>query len=214
MIDIALPYFTARPAGGHPGPGVVVIHEGNGISSQLLRVCQRLAHEGYMTVAPDLFFRTGGTEAADVVTLMGSLVRDETATDIDGAIGLLRRAGATGVGVIGFCMGGLQAYRAALSSPGCDAAVGFYGARIAAEKGEPRCPTLLFFGADDEYIPTADIEAVTERYPGTVVYPGAGHGFMRDGSDSYDEEAATDGWRRMLAFLASHLGSLPSRGGD
>jgi carboxymethylenebutenolidase len=214
MTEIALPYFMARPAGGHPGPGVVVIHEGNGISPQLLRVCQRLAHEGYTTVAPDLFFRTGGSEARDVVTLMGSLVREQTASDIDESIGFLRNAGATDVGVIGFCMGGLQAYRAALSSPGCDAAVGFYGSRIAAEKGEPRCPTLLLFGGDDEYIPTADIEAVTARCPGTVVYPGAGHGFMRDGSDSYDQEAATDGWRRMLGFLATHLGSLPPRGGE
>ncbi len=164
-------------------------------------------------MAPDLFFRMGGTEALlDVVTQMGSLDREQTATDIDEAIGLLRDAGATGVGAIGFCMGGLQAYRAALSSPGCDAAVGFYGSRIAAEKGEPRCPTLLLFGADDEYIPTADIEAVVARQPGTVVYPGAGHGFMRDGSDSYDEEAATDGWRRMLVFLATHLGSRSQRG--
>ena len=213
MTDIALPYFMARPVGGGPGPGVVVIHEGNGISPQLLRVGQRLAHEGYMTVAPDLFFRSGGTEARDVVTLMGSLLREQTTTDIDDAIGLLRSAGATGVGVIGFCMGGLQAYRAAVSSSGCDAAVGFYGARIAAEGGKPRCPTLLLFGANDQYIPTADIETATARHAGTVVYPGVGHGFMRDGSDSYDEEAATDGWRRMLAFLATHLGSLRQQGG-
>jgi carboxymethylenebutenolidase len=213
MTEIALPYFTARPVREGPGPGVVVVHEGNGISTQLLRVCQRLAREGYMTLAPDLFFRSGGTEAGDVGTLMRSLRPEQTTADIDTAIGLLRSAGATAVGVIGFCLGGLQAYRAAVSSPGCDAAVGFYGARIAAEGGEPRCPTLLLFGDTDEYIPAADIEAVKSRHPGTVVYRGAGHGFMRDGSDSYDEEAATDGWRRMLAFLAAHLGTPAEPGG-
>ena len=69
MTEISLPYFSARPAGEHPGPGVVVIHEGNGISSQLRRVCQRLAHEGYSTLAPDLFFRVAGTEASDVRSL-------------------------------------------------------------------------------------------------------------------------------------------------
>src|SRR5665213_4571674 len=79
-------------------------------------------------------------------------------------------------GSSGFCMGGLQAYRAAVSSSGCDAAVGFYGARIAAEGGKPRCPTLLLFGANDQYIPTADIETATARHAGTVVYPGVGHG--------------------------------------
>lgn len=213
MTGIDLPYFSARPVGDLHGPGVVVIHEGNGISAQLLRVCQRLAHEGYATVAPDLFFRAGGAEASDVVSLMGSLRREETAADIDEAISLLRRQGAGSVGVIGFCMGGLQAYRTALTSPGCDAAVGFYGARIAAELGEPRCPTLLIFGGKDEYIPVVEIEAVVHHHPQTVVYPDARHGFIRDGSGSYDDDAATDGWRRTLEFLAIHLG-LPERTGE
>jgi carboxymethylenebutenolidase len=214
MPDIALPYFLARPDGDQRGPGIVVIHEGNGISAQLLRVCQRLAHEGYAAIAPDLFFRIGGTEARNVVALMASLTPEQTAADIGEAIAVLRREGATAVGVIGFCMGGFQAYRTALSSPGCDAAVGFYGARIAAELGEPRCPTLLLFGGDDEYIPTADIEAVVAHHPDTVVYPAAHHGFMRDRSDSYDEAAATDGWSRMLDFLSIHIGRSPGHGGQ
>jgi carboxymethylenebutenolidase len=206
MTDIALPYFLARPAAESAGPGVVVVHEGNGISPQLLRTCQRLAHEGYAAMAPDLFFRAGGTEARNVVTLMGSLTPEQTVADIGEAIGHLRGIGAPAVGVIGFCMGALQAYRTALSSPGSDAAVGFYGAGIAAELGAPRCPTLLLFGGKDEYVPVSDIEAVAAHHAETVVYPEAGHGFMRDRSDSYEEAAATDGWRRMLDFLAAHLG--------
>jgi len=213
MTDIALPYFLARPGGQEPGPGVVVIHEGNGISTQLLRVCQRLAHEGYTAIAPDLFFRVGGTEARDVVTLMGSLTRELTTVDIEEAMAHLRRLGATAVGVVGFCMGGLQAYRAALSSSGCDGAVGFYGARIAAELGEPRCPTLLLFGGKDEYIPDSDIRAVVAHHAGTVVYPDAHHGFMRDGSGSYDEAAATDAWRRLLEFMEANLGRTDHAGG-
>ena len=64
MAELALPYFLARPssAPGEAAPGVVVIHEGNGISPQLLRFCQRLAAEGYLVVAPDLFYRFGGTD--------------------------------------------------------------------------------------------------------------------------------------------------------
>src|ERR1700679_4019386 len=116
MTDIALPYFSARPAGNGPVPGVVVIHEGNGISSQLLRVCQRLAHHGYAAMAPDLFYRAGGTEASDVISLMRSLSPPETAADIDEAIAYLHRTGSDAVGVIGFCMGGTFAYRTALSS--------------------------------------------------------------------------------------------------
>lgn len=63
-----------------------MLHEENGISPQLLRVCQRLAAEGYGAIAPDLFFRAGGTEAGDFATLMGSLDRRQTRTDIVAAL--------------------------------------------------------------------------------------------------------------------------------
>jgi carboxymethylenebutenolidase len=71
--------------------------------------------------------------------------------------------------------------------------------------GEPLCPTLLFFGGQDPYIPPAEIERVGAHYPDTIVYPEAGHGFMRDGSDSYDEKSANDAWARTLAFFRTHL---------
>jgi len=205
VTDIALPYFIALPSAAPPWPGLVVLHEANGISPQLLRFCQRLAGEGYGVIAPDLFFRIGGSESGDFATLMGSLERDLTRADITGASEHLRRAGASSVGVTGFCMGGLLTYRTALADDGFGAAVAFYGAGTSAELGEPACPTLLLFGADDPYIPTADIEAVCVRHPETVVYPEASHGFMRDGSTSYSQAAATDAWSRMLGFFGDHL---------
>jgi carboxymethylenebutenolidase len=102
-------------------------------------------------------------------------------------------------------MGGLFAYRCAVASDAFGAAVGFYGARIAQELGTPRCPTLLLFGGQDPWIPEADIEAVRAHHPSTVVYPGATHGFMRDGSDSYHEASATDAWTRLVEFFGEHL---------
>src|SRR4051812_14236983 len=104
MADIALPYFLARPAGDAPAPGIVVIQEANGVTSQLLRVCQRLAGHGYMAIAPDLFFRVGGTESAPYPELTGSLTTAQVESDLTEAAGLLRRHGATSVGVTGFCM--------------------------------------------------------------------------------------------------------------
>src|SRR5438067_2594565 len=104
VTEIALPYFLARPASRRTATaGVVVIHEGPGISPQLLRFCQRLAAEGYGAVAPDLFFRAGGTQATDYATLAGSLVPDEVRSDLEGAASVLRDAGAVKVGVTGFC---------------------------------------------------------------------------------------------------------------
>ncbi len=205
MNAIALPYFAARPAPARPGPGVVVVHEGNGITPQLLRFCQRLAAAGYATIAPDLFFRAGGTEAGDFATLIGSLSPEDVRRDLEHAAALLHEGGADRVGVTGFCMGGLFTYRMAVTSTQFDAAVGFYGARIAQELASPNCETLLFFGGQDPYIPASDIDAVRAHHPATIVYPEATHGFMRDGSDSYDETAATDAWGRMLRFLAKQL---------
>jgi carboxymethylenebutenolidase len=120
----------------------------------------------------------------------------------------LRADGATSVGVTGFCMGGWFTYRAAkwADDLGVSAAVPFYGGGIARELGEPACPTLMFFGGSDPYIPTADIEKVQEHHgDAVVVYPGADHGFMRDGSESYDPESAADAWSRMLDFFATNL---------
>jgi carboxymethylenebutenolidase len=205
VTDIALPYFLSHPVANPPFPGVVVIHEGNGISAQLLRVCQRLSGAGYAAIAPDLYFRAGGTESGDFATLMGSLDAAQVLADLDRAATILRGLGAGPVGVTGFCMGGLLTYRSAVVSGEFDAAVGFYGARIAAELATPQCPTLLFFGGRDPWIPEADIAKVRAHHPSTVVYPEATHGFMRDGSDSYDETAATDAWTRLLQFFDEHL---------
>jgi carboxymethylenebutenolidase len=183
----------------------VVIHEGNGITPQLLRVCQRLAGEGYATIAPDLYFRAGGTESGDFATLMGSIQAPQVRADLEHAATILRELGAGRVGVTGFCMGGYFTYRSAVESDRFEAAVGFYGARIAQDLATPRCPTLLFFGGRDPWIPAADVDAVRAHHPSSVVYPEATHGFMRDGSDDYDEAAATDAWARTLAFFAEHL---------
>jgi carboxymethylenebutenolidase len=203
--EIALPYFLSLPAAEPPWPGVVVIHEGNGITPQLLRVCQRLAGAGYATIAPDLFFRAGGTESGDFAKLMGSIIGTPVVADLETAAAILRGHGATSIGVTGFCMGGYFTYRSAVESEAFAAAVGFYGAGIARELATPRCPTQLFFGGRDPWIPTADIEAVCAHHPSTIVYPDATHGFMRDGSGDYDESAATDAWSRLLAFFGEHL---------
>jgi carboxymethylenebutenolidase len=205
VTDISLPYFSARPEDESSRAGVVVIHEGGGISSQLLRFCERLAQQGYAAVAPDLFFRAGGPEGADFGTLIGSLDRQRTQGDLDSMAALLRRQGARKVGVTGFCMGGRWTWRTAVAGEGFDAAVGFYGGGIAQDLGVPKVPTLLFFGGTDEWIPSADIETVQSHHENTIVYPEAGHGFMRDGSESYHEESANDAWPRMLDFFGEHL---------
>ena len=205
MEPIALPYFLSLPEAGGAWPGIVVIHEGGGITPQLLRVCQRLAGEGYAAIAPDLFFRSGGSEAADFTTLIGGLVPEQTLADLEAAAATLRGLGAARIGVTGFCMGGRFTWTAALRGHGFAAAVGFYGGGIGGDLGQPRCPTLLFYGGQDPYIPSAEIDQVVAHHPDTVVYPEATHGFMRDRSDSFHERSTNDAWSRTLAFFGEHL---------
>src|SRR6476646_3624371 len=126
MPEIAVPFFTAVPAAPPPGPGIVVVMEGNGISPPLLRVCERLAHEGYATVAPDLYWRSGGSDPAQAMEHMQALKREDGRSDIIQGVAWLRAIGATKVGATGFCMGGGYTYLAAISGD-VDAAVPFYG---------------------------------------------------------------------------------------
>jgi carboxymethylenebutenolidase len=205
MTDLDVPYYLARPT-SPVHAGIVVIHEGNGMTLQLLRVCERLAAEGYAVAAPDLFFRTGGPEAVpDYMEQVGALTRDQVLDDLAGAGAALRALGATRLGVTGFCMGGHFTWQAALYGDIYDAAVAFYGANIASDLGQPRCPTLLFFGGNDAWIPSGDIAVVAAHHPDTVVYSEAGHGFFRDGSEDYVPEAAADAWDRMRAHFRQHL---------
>ena len=210
MTELTLPAFTVAPAtdADRRGPGIIVVHEGGGMSAQLLRFGERLADQGYRVIAPDFFARSHDVDHADFREVIGSITPANLKGDFAAAADALRADGATSVGVTGFCMGGWFTYRAAkwADDLGISAAVPFYGGGIARELGEPACPTLMFFGGSDPYIPTDDIEKVREHHgDAVVVYPGADHGFMRDGSESYDADSAADAWSRMLEFFAKHL---------
>ena len=205
MSGPSLPSFVACPATDPPWPGVLVAHEGNGISPQLLRFCERLAGEGYAALAPDLFWRSGGPEAADFATLIGALTPEGLRADLTEARARLGDMGVTRVGITGFCLGGTISYRAARWGLDLACAAPFYGGQIAGELGPVSCPLRCFFGGTDEYIPAAAIEAVQAQHADVVVYPEAGHGFMRDGSPSFDPAAAADAWDRLRAFFAEHL---------
>jgi carboxymethylenebutenolidase len=206
MPEAAVPYFIARPSSPPPWPGVVVVHEGNGMHAQLLRVCERLAGDGFLAVAPDLFWRFGGSDPDKAQEHFTSLRWDDARQDLAQMVEVLHDLGITKVGITGFCMGGRLTYLAATRGLDVQCAVPFYGAGIAQALGEPSCPVLLFFGGNDEWIPRDDITEV-QRHHGddVVVYEDAGHGFMRDGSESYDEAAARDAWPRLVAFLDHNL---------
>lgn len=205
---LPVPYFLARPPSttAVPGAAIVVVQEGMGISPQLLRVCERFAREGYLVAAPELFHHLGGPDPARAGEQYPALRSEDALVDIADVVAQLRGLGATRVGITGFCMGGRLTYEAATSDIDLQCAVAFYGGGIGSRLGALRCPTLLLYGGTDPSIPAEEIAAVEAHHPGqVVVYPDAGHGFFRDGSDAYHADAAIDAWSRCSAFFADHL---------
>jgi carboxymethylenebutenolidase len=220
--------YVARPD-DEPRGAVVVIQEAFGVNDHIEDVTRRFAAEGYEAVAPHLFHRAGGGTApygdfSKVMPLFEGLDDDGILADVDAAVAHL---GARGfdhhqIGIVGFCMGGRVTFLVSARRE-LGAAVGFYGGGIVTtrlpqfpslvgEVGDLKTPWLGLFGDRDEGIPVADVERLRDELdekagvPHSVVrYPDAGHGFHCDVRESFDEEAAADGWRRTIAWLEQNL---------
>lgn len=205
--------YRADPAAA-PKAAIVVIQEIFGVNSHIRNICDRLANEGYVAVAPAIFdriepnFQSG--YSPDEVTVARKFVAapDWAAMlrDTQAAIDAVKDIGPAGI--IGFCLGGSVAYAAATKLKGLSAAVGYYGGavvRFADDK--PTMPTLLHFGEKDTGIPLTDVETIKTKRPEVevFVYPGAQHGFGCDERASYDKASSDLAWQRSLAFFGTHL---------
>ena len=205
--------YRADPA-ALPKAAVVVIQEIFGVNHHIRAVCDRLAVEGYVAVAPAIFdriepnFQSG--YSPDEVTLARKFVANPDwaamLRDTQAAIDAVSSVGP--VGIIGFCLGGSVAYAAATKLSGLSAAIGYYGGAIVRfADDKPKVPTQLHFGEKDAAIPLSDVEIIRAKRPDVEihVYPGAQHGFNCDERASYDKASADIAWPRSLAFLARHL---------
>jgi carboxymethylenebutenolidase len=198
----------ARPV-GPPRGGIVVGMEGTGVTPWLVRACQRLAGEGWLVAAPDLYHRSGGSDGDRWMEQFGALDDDEMLADVRLAADLLRSLGAERIGMIGFCMGGRLTYLAATrpDGPGLAAGVSCYGGGVHLVLGEPTCPWLGLYGSADQYVPDDHVAAIRAAHgDDLVVYEGADHGFLRDGSPAFHPEHAPVAWARAMAFLHDHVG--------
>ncbi|MCL2713076.1 MAG: dienelactone hydrolase family protein [Alphaproteobacteria bacterium] len=203
--------YCADPEGG--AAAVVVIQEIFGVNDHIRSICDRLAGQGYVAIAPSLFDRiepgfVSGYSAGDVANARRFIANpdwDAMLRDTQAAIDAVKAQRA--VAIMGFCLGGSIAYRAAVELSGLAAAIGYYGSAIARVCDQkPKVPTQLHFGAEDSAIPLSDVEIIRARRPEVeiFVYPGAGHGFHCDARESYDKASAGMSWQRSLNFLAQH----------
>ena len=205
--------YRADPAGAPKG-AIVVIQEIFGVNSHIRNICDRLANEGYVAIAPAIFdriepdFQSGYSpdEVAVARKFVASPDWPAMLRDTQAAIDAVKDIGP--VGIIGFCLGGSIVYAAATKLSGLRAAVGYYGGavvRFADDK--PTVPTQLHFGEKDTGIPLSDVEIIKAKRPEVevLVYPGAQHGFGCDERASYDKPSSDLAWQRSLAFFSKNL---------
>jgi carboxymethylenebutenolidase len=208
--------YVAVPASGR-GPGVLALHEGWGFGEFIRDVCDRLAREGFVALAPDFFDGRSAATVDEARELVGRLTPERLAEDLEGAVhALLSHAAVDGprVGAVGFCMGGHLALLAACTSRRVGAVVDFYGALpgIPLELPKLEASVLGLFAGDDEFIPAEAVEALRRdlRAAGKraqlQVTPGVHHAYMNPlAPDRFDAAAAAEGWERMLAHLRAEL---------
>jgi carboxymethylenebutenolidase len=205
--------YRADPASA-PNGAVVVIQEIFGVNHHIRAICDRLAAEGYVAVAPAIFdrierdFQSGYSpdEIAVARKFVASPDWEAMLRDTQAAIDSVKDVGP--VGIIGFCLGGSVAYAAATKASGLRAAIGYYGGAIVRfADDKPDVPTQLHFGEKDSGIPLTDVETIRGKRPDVqvLVYPGAQHGFGCDERASYDKPSADLAWQRSLDFLAKYL---------
>ncbi len=211
------PGYLAAPESG-TGPGVVVLQEWWGLEDHVRDVCDRLAGEGFVALAPD-FFRGETTDQPDEAEQkMMALSMDQAEKDMRGAVDHVaahEQAEGRGVGSVGFCLGGGLAVWAATVNPKVKAAVTYY---YVMPHGKPdfskiEASVLGHFGTGDDFVSVEDAKALEQEIAdaGAEVkfefYAGAGHAFFNDTDrlGTYDEQAAKESWERTLAFLRAEL---------
>jgi carboxymethylenebutenolidase len=224
--------YLARPAGDGSRGGVVVIHHMPGYDRGTKEIVRRFAELGYDAICPNLYWReapgAAPDEAAATVRAKGGVPDERLIGDVAGAAVYLRSLPTSNgkVGVIGFCSGGRQAVLAACNVD-VDAAVDCYGAFVVGTppEGFPlrvtnlvdqlprlRAPLLGLFGKEDSYPSpehVAELDQIltaNDKPHEFHSYDDAGHAFFAVDRPSYRVAAANDGWERITAFYAAHLG--------
>ena len=219
-----LPSWVAIPEGPLRG-AVVVLQEIFGVNSHIRAVTERFAARGFAAVAPALFYRLApcdtlgvelGYSEADVVrgrelkAQAEALPAPGVQMGVRTAVDWLASTTGEKVGAVGFCWGGLLAWRAACTLPQLSAAVCYYGGGMTnpeERSRQPLCPVMAHFGRRDAIIPQDSVLAFDQAQPQAQVFLyDADHGFNCDQRGSYDAAAAAQALERSKEFFARHLG--------
>jgi carboxymethylenebutenolidase len=235
LVDIPvdhqnLPAYYAMPDKPGRFPVVLVIQEIFGIHEHIQDVCRRFAKEGFLAVAPALYFRQGDPAGEpDIAAIVSNIVAKvpdaQIMADLDASLvwAGLHGGNLSNVSITGFCWGGRVTWLYAAHQAMVGAAVAWYGRLKVGHGplqvrhpidvvGELKAPVLGLYGALDAGIPLEDVRAMQvalkggnehARHSEIRVYEDADHGFFADYRTMYNSKAAKDAWQRCLAWIRS-----------
>lgn len=215
-----IPAYVARPD-ADSSRAIIVIPEIFGVNAGIRQKCDDWAAEGYLAIAPDIFWRFApGVELnpdveADLKEAFGYFGQYDAelgVKDIEAAIHWLHDQGASKVGCVGFCLGGRLAYLAATRTD-VNASVGYYGVMIDQMLGESHAiahPLMLHIPTADHFVDAeaqAKIHEALDPLPKVTLhdYAGLDHGFAATSGDRRDDAGAQLADGRTKAFFAEHL---------
>jgi carboxymethylenebutenolidase len=212
-----VPGYLAQPDNVSTLPGVVVIQEWWGLDEHIKSVTRRMADEGFIALAPDLYRGVVTTEPDEARKLVMELNRDHAMKDIQGAVDYLVGLDTVSpkkIGVIGFCMGGGLAAWMSYAGKDVAAVAVFYGGGTALTDETAQNVSAAFlgiYGEADAGIPVDVVrsnESLLNKHNKINefhIYPDAPHAFFNDTRAAYREDAANDAWRRAIAWFKKYL---------
>jgi carboxymethylenebutenolidase len=207
------------PAGAGPFPAIIAVHEWWGLNDWVKEQAGKLADQGYVVLAVDLYRGKVAQNADTAHQLMRGVPPDRANRDLQAAVAFLKsqkNVKADRIGSIGWCMGGGYSLDVALLDPTLAATVINYGHLVTdpAELKKIHAAILGNFGAQDQGITPDDVNKFQQQLKSLgksvdiKIYPDAGHAFENpNNKDGYRAEDAADAWQRTVAFFAAHLKS-------
>ncbi|MBI4375122.1 MAG: dienelactone hydrolase family protein [Elusimicrobia bacterium] len=210
-------WYEAVPKSG-TGPAVIVLQEWWGLVPHIKQVCDQLAAQQFVAIAPDLYHGHAAKNPDEAGRLMMALNIERAADEIGAAIRYLgmghRKVSEKKIGIIGFCMGGQLAVYAASKFLEIGACVDFYGVhpKIQVDYSKIKCPVMGFFAEKDSHVPPETARKLESQLnthgvkTDFHVFPGVEHAFFNDSRpEVYHQQTAQKAWERMLAFLRNSL---------
>ena len=214
--------WVVYPQRSTKAPVVLVVHEIFGLSSWIRSVADQLAADGFIAIAPDLLTMKNLPDGPDSVVapaaraVIGTLDPAWVQRQLDALAqyGMSLPAAERKYGIVGFCWGGATSFAHAVHSPSLGASVVYYGTSPKTDLGSVRAPVLGLYGGNDARVNAtilpADsaLRALGRTYVYSI-YPGAGHGFLRQqaGMEGANMTATRAAWPATIAWFKKHLGS-------